>query len=561
MSTSSTKSRDRKAKGGGRNNNTTTVPVVTPPGPTAVAPEMSSRVWLIASLSILAVAAFVRLYALDLKPLHHDEGVNGFFLTNLYRDGVYHYDPENYHGPTLYFFALAIAKLKALIFRDSGLSTDAVRLVPVLFGIATVWLALRLRRYIGTIGALTASALIALSPGNVYISRYFIHEAQFVFFTLALVIAALRYRETADPVYLLLASISAALLFATKETAFISVAVLGLAWAVTALYMRLVKRPASVPWEKKRSRNRKSKTGRHSQAAHVDSLARFGGASNVALMMGLALALFIFINILFYSSFFTYWAGVGGAIESVKIWAKTGTKQHADHGWYAYLKWLMQEEAPLLMLGVVGAFFALIRRRNRFAIFAGAWAFGILAAYSLIPYKTPWLMLNFIVPLAIIAGYAVNEIYDSGKSSLTRLPALVIIAAALIVCGTQSFMLNFRHYDDDQYPYVYAHTYREFIPLVSEIDRLAERAGTGKQTGVTITAREYWPLPWYLRDYPKAGFFGKMAMTQEPIVVGSPEQEAELDEMLGASHVRLNSYPLRPGVTLILYARRDLVEK
>jgi hypothetical protein len=28
----------------------------------------------------------------------------------------------------------------------------------------------------------------------------------------------------------------------------------------------------------------------------------------------------------------------------------------------------------------------------------------LIAAYSLIPYKTPWLMLNFVVPLALIAG-------------------------------------------------------------------------------------------------------------------------------------------------------------
>ena len=557
MSTGSTKSRAHKAKGGVKN---AAPPAIAQPEQWD-APEISSRLWLIASLSILAVAAFVRLYALDLKPLHHDEGVNGFFLTNLYRDGVYQYNPENYHGPTLYFFALAIAKLKAFLLRDSGLSTIAVRLVPALFGIATVWLALTLRRRIGAIGALTAAALIALSPGNVYISRYFIHEAQFVFFTLALAVAALRYWETADPVYLLLASISAALLFATKETAFISAAVLGLAWAVTSVYMRLFTRRASVTWEKKRSRKQQFRTSLNSQAEQAGSLKRFGGLSNFALMMGLALALFIFINILFYSSFFTYWKGVDGAIESVQIWAKTGTKDHADHGWYAYLKWLMQEEAPLLILGVVGALLALIRRRNRFAIFAGAWAFGILAAYSLIPYKTPWLMLNFTVPLAIIAGYGVNRIYELGKSPLMRLPALAIAVAALIVCGTQSVILNFKQYDNDRYPYVYAHTHREFIPLVNEIERLAKLAGTGYQTGVSITAREYWPLPWYLRDYPKAGFFGRMVVTQEPIVVGSLEQEAELEQTLGDAYVRLDSYPLRPGVTLILYARRNLIEK
>ncbi len=558
MSTGSTKSRDRKAAGDVAQN-TAQASTPTPPNQWD-APEISPRVWWIASLSILAVAAFVRLYALDLKPLHHDEGVNGFFLTTLYRDGVYHYDPTNYHGPTLYYFALAITKLKALLFGESGLSTVAVRLVPAFFGIATVWLALQLRRHIGTIGALAAAALIALSPGNIYVSRYFIHEAQFVFFTLGLVIAALRYWETADAIYLMLASISAALLFATKETAIISVAVLGLAWVVAAVYMRLVKGRTTVSWEKQSAAQRKAKKRRAVYAAQSSRFERFGGVEHVALMASLALLLFVFVNILFYSSFFTYWKGVGGAIESLKVWAQTGTKEHG-HDWPTYLLWLWQEEAPLLFLGAAGAGLALIRRVNRFAIFAGAWAFGILAAYSLIPYKTPWLMLNFTVPLAIIGGYCVNEIYHWSKDFSSRALALAIALVALVVCGIQAVRLNFFHYDDDKYPYVYAHTYREFLPLMNKIDELAERAKTGKQTGITITAREYWPLPWYLRDYPRAGFFGRMAMTNEPLVVGSVEQEQELNLKLGDRYQRVDSYPLRPGVTLVLYARRDIAQK
>jgi uncharacterized protein (TIGR03663 family) len=518
------------------------------------APEITPLVWRIASLTILAGAAFIRLYELGLKPMHHDEGVNGFFLTKLYNSGVYNYDPANYHGPTLYYFALVPTKLNAFIFGGSGLSTVAVRLVPAIFGIATVWLALCLRRNLGTVGALCAAALIALSPGDVYISRYFIHEAHFVFFTLGIVVAALRYYESADPVYLLLASLSAALLFATKETAIISVAVLGLALAFASVYMRLARGNAGAPWEKKRAEPRKAKK---KVAPQEEPLARFGGLSNVALWSAVALAVFIFVSVLFYSSFFTYWEGVAGALKSFQVWAKTGTKEHT-HELYTYLIWLIQEESPLLLLGPAGAMIALIRRRNRFAIFAGAWAFGILAAYSLIPYKTPWLMINITVPLALIGGYAVNELYNFEGELKLRIAALALAAVALIFCCTQSVILNFYHYDDEKYPYVYAHTYREFLSMVNKIDLLAKRAGTGMQTGITITAREYWPLPWYLRDYERAGFFGSMTATDEPIVVGSVDQQSELDSVLGDRYKIVDSYPLRPGVTLVLYARKDL---
>src|SRR5918911_1895158 len=193
-------------------------------------PEVSAPVWWAASSTILLTAAFLRLYDYGLNPLHHDEGVNGFFLTRLVREGVYQYDPANYHGPTLYYFALVTVKL-------FGLNTFAIRLVPALFGVATVWLVLRLRPYLGAVAVLSAAALLSVSPGAVYLSRYFIHESQFVFFTLGILVAALSFYETAEPVYLLLASASAALLFATKETAMISAGVLLIALILTDLYL------------------------------------------------------------------------------------------------------------------------------------------------------------------------------------------------------------------------------------------------------------------------------------------------------------------------------------
>ena len=627
MTTASTKSRDNKKASAQK-----TAQVASEAEPLKPAlTEISPLVWRLASLAILLGAAFIRLYHLTLKPFHHDEGVNGFFLTNLYRTGVYHYDPTNYHGPTLYYFALATTKLNGLLFgQDAGLSTIAVRLVPVIFGVATVWLVLCLRRHIGTVGALAAAALVALSPGSVFFSRYFIHETHFVFFTLGIVVAFLNYYDRkrptiaatsalalillvlfvpsvqrfflqlfpsvsapvravlsillgagltfaaiyalyADdegkPIYLLLAFASAAFLFATKETAIISVGVLALALAVAAAYTHLFGRRLDAPWEKK-SQPKKRKKKRN--APRKELLERFGGAVNVALWTSIALSLFVFINIVFYSSFFTYWEGVVGALDSLQVWAKTGTKEHA-HDWYTYFIWLWQEEAPLLFTGAAGAVVALIRRMNRFAVFAGAWAFGMLAAYSLIPYKTPWLMLSFTVPLAIIGGYAINELYTYAEDLTLRVAAIGLLVVALVISGTQSVVLDFYHYDDDQYPYVYAHTRREFLTMVDEIDRLAERAGTGAETEIAIITPEYWPLPWYLRDYPHAAFWGKvmdesgrLIEPQGPIVVSSEKQELEesdpLQRALGGRYHRLNSYPMRPGVTLVLYVKNELAE-
>src|SRR5262245_49600344 len=195
-------------------------------------PETSTaRWWWWTALIIIVIAAALRLYALELKPMHHDEGVNGFFLTNLVRNGVYKYDPSNYHGPTLYYLTLP----SIVVF---GLSTFAVRLVTAFFGIATVALILGLRRHLGTIGTLAAAALLAVSPGSVFYSRYFIHEELFVFFTVGIVVAVLYFFETRRTFYLMFAFASAALLFATKETAFVSIVTLLLSCLVVRAVAR-----------------------------------------------------------------------------------------------------------------------------------------------------------------------------------------------------------------------------------------------------------------------------------------------------------------------------------
>ena len=154
----------------------------------------SQLMWLVSCGLVTALATFLRFYWLGLKPFHHDEGVNGWFLTNLFRDGVYKYDPANYHGPTLYYISLAFAEV-------FGLETIPVRWSVAIWGVLIVVLAFYLRPYIGQVGSLATAAFLAISPGMVYISRYFIHEIFFVFLALGFVLAVLMFidREKAGP--------------------------------------------------------------------------------------------------------------------------------------------------------------------------------------------------------------------------------------------------------------------------------------------------------------------------------------------------------------------------
>ncbi len=584
------------------------------------------RTWQLASACILVVATLLRVYRLELNPLHHDEGVNGFFLMNLVRNGLYRYDPANYHGPTLYYFALPLVyPLEQL----QHLDTWALRAITAAFGVGVIWLILALRRYTGTVGALVAAALVAVSPGMVYNSRYFIHEMLFVCFTLGIVVAALRFYEgAAQPgefartrlnkqllgwlavwsalalvclayglargvasvslfrlllvlivfalgslittlwafdgprsTYVLLGATSAGLLFATKETAFISAVTLVLATLIAWLYVWPRKRLRSSASAAKKERRKQGKSGTGHVSAWASFVARSGGWPHLVPLTLVALCVFFFINFVYYSSFFTNPKGIyDGFYVTFEKWAETGTSDFHRHPFTTYLKWLWQEEAALLMLGTLGACLAVWRGRSRFAVFAGAWAFGILLAYSLVPYKTPWLQLNFILPLALCAGYAIEVLYRkdvrAGRAPLMALAPLVV---ALALGLYQTYQINFVHYDDDSYVYVYAHTKREYLQLIDKVDELARRSGRGFDTNINVASPDYWPMPWYLRNYKHVGYLGRLGPTDDALVVVNEKQQAEAQALLGARYALVGSYPMRPGVVLLLYARREVL--
>ena len=521
--------------------------------------------WRISAAAVLVVGAALRLYDLTLVPLHHDEGVNGKFLLKLVNDGFYQYDPQNYHGPTLYYFAAVVPWISRLLFGKSfaeahGLTDFTIRLTTAAFGIATVWLILILRRRIGAIAAIAGATLLALSPGAVYISRYFIHETLFVFFMMALVITTLRFYETARPTYLMLAAAAGALLFATKETAIISAAVFLIALVLTAMFVKF-RKPYARGVPEPSSAAEPSVMGEHLRLAAE----RFGGPSSLVISAVAALSVFLIIEILFYSSFLTnYPNGLYDAVKTLQFWKQTGEHVHV-HPWSTYIFWLWQEETALLLFGLAGLGLALWRGANSFTIFMALCAFGMLSAYSLIPYKTPWLMLNFVVPMAVTSGYALQEIYQRAVAARLRLVAVAISIGALALSSYQMSSLNFVHYDDPSYAYVYVHTQRDIFPLLDQIDATAKRAGTGKQTAIAFASPDYWPLPWYLRNYPNVTYYTELTSFTEPIIIASPKQVADIVTMSGTGYRLINSnvnpsgtYTLRPGVELVVFVRTDL---
>ncbi len=653
-------------------------PVTNQTGEKAVAQR--DLVWTVGCIAITAIAAFLRFWQLGLKPFHHDEGVNGFFLTNLVRQGAYKYDPANYHGPTLYYLALPFAKL-------FGLETVPMRVSVAIFGLGTVLLIFFLKKYLGRNGTLLAALFVALSPGMVFISRYFIHEILFVFLSLAIVVAVIYFMErekagpiaigfvaallftalipsvinlsaylagdntgalwafrisffivecllvgmvirmllrweNGRPVYLLLAAAAASLLFATKETTFITLGTMLIAslciWVwqsirssesfarnsapiligahvllvmVALFYRREVVDAGQWVYEYFLVTNKPPETllfvsvialaltaiaawavfalgvGRPGEPSFTEPVelgwkrfrSSMGGGSDLLLGIAMVAAVFIYLGALFFSSFFTYSEGVSRAFEAYAIWTKTGGKEHTQSGYAGYLKWLTKVESPLLILSTLGILVAMLRGKHRFAMFTALWAVGLFIAYTIIPYKTPWLALSFTLPMCLIGGYGLGELLASKRKELK------VLAAAATLIGTsilayQTYQLNFVRYDDEEMTYVYAHTKRGFMGLIEQINKYAEKSERGNMATIEVISPDYWPMTWYVNDYKFANFHGVPidVTTSEMIVAKKGDQDAVVAQKYSSQYRFVGVWPLRPGVDLVLLVRRDL---
>ncbi len=527
-------------------------------------------------LAIVA-AVWIRFAQIGVKPFHHDEGVNSYFLLNLARQGDYKYDPTNYHGPTLYYFAL-------IALRVFGENDFALRLTPALFGVLTALMVWLLRKHLGWIGTPVAALLMALSPGLVYFSRDFIHEMSFGCFTLGVVVGAWRYAESKNFTWLALMSISAGLLFATKETAIITAVVL------------IVAAICAAAWDITRDLVRRREL---SFSAFIREFIR--DCAKVAPSLDHLLAaiiIFVFINIIFYASFFTiqtlsdgsrgtYWQGVAHAVKSIALWTgRSGSEHVKDFGYYLGI--LLKLELPLLIGSLLAGVF-IVLRGTRFWLFIAAWTLGLTLAYSIIGYKTPWLMISFMIPMGILSGYAAQQVYLASPLTSLRLLWALALVLVLIFNGRLARSLNFEKHDDNGnsigyftalgrrmslkpyldglYGYVYAQTDRDIFELVEAIKNEADKLPSGARTGILVASPEYWPLPWYLRDYDQAAYAGSLPPAedgslkiQQPIIVASSSQQLELDALPGF-RVLPEVFTLRPGVELFIYVRDETLQQ
>src|SRR5947208_14302948 len=160
---------------------------------------------------IIGLSTFLLFFLLGMKPPHFDEGINGWFVDQMVRNGFYKYDPTNYHGP-LHFYVLFLSQT---LF---GRNLWALRLPVVLVSISCVWLALKFEPFVGRNVSRLAALAMAVSSGFVFYGRYSIHEVWLLLFIMLFIYGLLGLWKFGTTNYLWYTGMGLTGMILTKET-------------------------------------------------------------------------------------------------------------------------------------------------------------------------------------------------------------------------------------------------------------------------------------------------------------------------------------------------------
>ncbi|HEX9616054.1 MAG TPA: flippase activity-associated protein Agl23 [Anaerolineales bacterium] len=514
--------------------------------------------------AMLVLAAITRLWALGARVMSHDESLHVYYSWQLANGDGFAHNPMM-HGPFLFE---ATALMNVLF----GVSDFTSRLVPAILGtFIAIAVPQLLKRWLGRLGALAATALLLISPYILYYSRYIRHDIQVIAWTLLAIVAIFRFLETRRFQDLVLLAAALALMFSTMEITFFYLAIFAgfLALRVVIrhrLALRAIRQSAefdllvvigtlgaffSAPiallllnpiWSRVSGAPFVALEVLDSQdlgwTIGQDGLRLWGllvvfvfASLGTGLLWGgrrwLKLAaLFLGITTTLFTTFWTNPAGLGtGFVGSLGYWLSQQDVSRGSQPWYYYLIVFPIYEYLPLVGGMAAAVYYAIKYRalslasRSFPPFLFLWTAGIFAGLSLAGEKMPWLSTHIAVPLILLTGWWTGQLLEGawswgkGFKDLIRTTAsglaLTGVAILFLLTLRTSLAVNYVNYDYSTELIDYARGAPGVKWVLSDLQAIANHTGAGRDLKIAYDNEVSWPMSWYLRDFPNRILYGE----------------------------------------------------
>ncbi len=311
-----------------------------------------------------------------------------------------------------------VATLNLLSFLLLGGSEFAARIGPAVLGVALVLLPYGLRRHLGRPGSLVASALFAISPTTLYLSRTVNGDIGAAVGGLALVVGLFAWLDhlwitkTPDhqsPVSSLYVAAAGLVLLLTASPSAYSTLVLLLGFLMLAAVI---------------GDKRYATSAREGLAALQTRLVGWGNFG-LALVVGLlVVSTGLLLNL----------GGLAATADLLTTWLLGFAPTSAVAGAYPAVFLLSLYEPLILFAGLFGLSASLMRRRI-VDLFLNWWVLGGIALNLLRSGRTNGEILIPLVPLTLLAGLALGLLWDSLRREGSWQKEGIVAVTGLVIAG------------------------------------------------------------------------------------------------------------------------------
>ncbi|CAG0962071.1 MAG: hypothetical protein MPEBLZ_03869 [Candidatus Methanoperedens nitroreducens] len=175
------------------------------------------------------------------------------------------------------------------------------------------------------------------------------------------------------------------------------------------------------------------------------------------------------------------------------------------------------------------SFLSVLKSKNLFVAFLTYWALANFFVYSYVQEKVPWLVLNPLLPLVLIAAIYLNEIIpgldlNSRKGVITVI--IIILTSSFFIYS--SVELNFKRYTDTAEPLIQAaQPPQKFALFLSKINEISSQY-EGNYTKIQLTDPELeTQFLWYMRHFNNIQWKANINSTLDaPLIIVHQGDEA-----------------------------------
>ncbi len=194
--------------------------------------------------------------------------------------------------------------------------------------------------------------------------------------------------------------------------------------------------------------------------------------------------------------------------------------------------------------------------------------------YSLIPYKTPWLALNFWIGFIILSGYGIITLFQLLNNDNYRVIFTLLITLIFMHNVYQTYITSFKYPYQPENPFTYSQPTPDVISIADEVIAIAEASPSGNKTLISVIAKDsdYWPLPWYLRKFKNIAWNNHVtnSVYKFPIIISTPNFEDEIIQKLftipppGEKNLYIPMFDkyltIRPNIEIRGYVQKDFYD-